>query len=791
MKTRLFSLIFIALLFSWSSLSGQNNALDFDGDGDYITLTPINGFPTGPVSDFTVEMWFISKATGITPTDCSSGFKRLFALGDASNQTLFEVGECNGFLSVFWFTNPAANLVQMTTTIRDNQWHCLSVVRSASNLDVWLDGNVVLNDPTIAGTHNISTFVVGHGLANGFNPTPGEDWLGGIDEVKLWDFALSPAQLTACSSCVLTGAEAGLVAYWQFDQGVAGFNNTSITQALDATTNSNNGTLHPSTANPDHGFILMGPTSNFVSSGAALVYPNYNNLFLSIDDPFQLIGIPWICNGDAVHFSLFDTNLNTPQPAGGVTVDWYYSDDAWLNSTQIPSLSGFQFVVPANGATLVNCPNNPFGYVDREFRAIITVTNGNGTCMYTSQSAQLRIYCEVTQADVTILTSPISPPLCEGDQVTFNVMVNTNLPYPGPTNDVHIDWEMSTGGPWTSLSQYADQSGFTYPPTGTFTVGTQDVCFRATVSNQACASLTGQKCVHVDPNPVCGSITGWPIPTPTNLTLISTTPWLIYEICPGEAAALEIDPSTSFQNCNPQWQYSFTPPSSWIDLGFTNPVQNTNILPTSSWGSYTSIYYQIQCNPLSNPSGCDPCLSNLIEIRLKPTLPIPVIAAVPSTQTICNGDMITLYSSNDPGTIQTTWYCNGEVIGTGPSVPVYKQACYWSEATNGCSTVKSDTFCLKVCTATAKITCPDDNPCIIPNVPITINGLFSFSDCGPIIQYDWEVEFLPDPPGPIYFFSGPTITFTPPAGGAIVTLTVIDAYGCSHSTQAFFKPCQP
>ncbi|MBK7408664.1 MAG: hypothetical protein IPJ40_11720 [Saprospirales bacterium] len=84
-------------MFSWSSLSGQNNALDFDGDGDYITLTPINGFPTGPVSDFTVEMWFISKATGITPTDCSSGFKRLFALGDASNQTLFEVGNVTAF----------------------------------------------------------------------------------------------------------------------------------------------------------------------------------------------------------------------------------------------------------------------------------------------------------------------------------------------------------------------------------------------------------------------------------------------------------------------------------------------------------------------------------------------------------------------------------------------------------------------------------------------------------------------------------------------------------------------
>ena len=129
-----FPLIFCLLLLCWDPLSGQNNALDFDGDGDYITLAPIVGLPTTQVSAFTVEMWFKSEATGTTPNDCSNGFRRLFSFGDPSNTTLFEVGECNGFLSVFWFTSLGGNLVQMTSSIRDNQWHCLSVVRFGQQL---------------------------------------------------------------------------------------------------------------------------------------------------------------------------------------------------------------------------------------------------------------------------------------------------------------------------------------------------------------------------------------------------------------------------------------------------------------------------------------------------------------------------------------------------------------------------------------------------------------------------------------------------------------------------------
>jgi len=781
MKKTSFLLLFV--LFNLLPGFGQNNALDFDGDGDYITLSPINGFPTGPVSDFTVEMWFISAATGTTPGNCTSGFRRLFALGVTNNSTLFEVGECNGFLSVFWFTGTAANLIQMTTSIRDNQWHCLSVVRSANNLVVYLDGNVVLTDPTVTGTHNISIFSVGHGLANAGGPTPGEDWLGRIDEVKLWNIALPAAQLTVCNPCVLTGSEPGLVAYWQFDQGVPGVNNTSITQANDATiTGTNPGLFHPSTAAPDPGFVLNnGTTGNFVTSGAPLVYPKYSNLGVFISDPLLTVGLIGICDGDPVHFSLIDYNTGgVPPPASGVTVVWEFFDQgistSWNPVPSIPPLSGFQFVVPPNDATDINCPNNS-GYVDRDFRAIITVSNSLGTCTYISQPSGVRIYCKVSNASVVV--APPGP-FCAGDFALLNVSLISTDPFvlPNIGSTVTVEWFLN-GNPLGS--GYTNLSSFPYP------LGATNMCFHAEVYHCGPAFVTAQTCVQVDPKPVCGAIIGWHIPA--NLTFISTG---IYEICPGDDAAVGIDPSSlpTFANCNPQWEYTFTPTvaASWTPLGFSNSVQNTNILPTSLWGSNTSIYYRIKCLPLSTPSGCLPCYSNIVEIRLKPALAKPVISCNPASQIICyGGPPATLSVAFDFQVTQWTWYCDGAVVGFGPSVPLDKKACYWVEATDGCYTVKSDTLCLEVCTASAIISCPIDNPCVIPGLPIKLGGGLCTSTCGGPYTYTWGWN------NGTYISGQGTdmLCHIPDLSGTFYTLTVVDANGCTHSTTVFIKPCQP
>ena len=82
-------------------------------------------------------------------------------------------------------------------------------------------------------------------------------FVGKIDEARIWNLARTPAQLASTVNNKLCGTETGLVAYYQFDQGVDAANNAGITTLNDLTANANNGTLSA-------GFALNGPVSNWV-----------------------------------------------------------------------------------------------------------------------------------------------------------------------------------------------------------------------------------------------------------------------------------------------------------------------------------------------------------------------------------------------------------------------------------------------------------------------------------------------------------------------------------------------
>ncbi len=81
---------------------------------------------------------------------------------------------------------------------------------------------------------------------------------GIMDEVRIWDYARSGADIASDYQEALTGTEPGLLAYYNFDQGIANGDNTGITTITDLTGN-NNGTLQGFTLTPNS-------TSNFVQS---------------------------------------------------------------------------------------------------------------------------------------------------------------------------------------------------------------------------------------------------------------------------------------------------------------------------------------------------------------------------------------------------------------------------------------------------------------------------------------------------------------------------------------------
>ena len=90
------------------------------------------------------------------------------------------------------------------------------------------------------------------------------DYNGQMDEFRVWDHARSEADILATKDQELTGSESGLMAYYDFNQGIAGGSNATETTLLDRA-NSYDGALT--------GFLLSGATSNWVGNGPSLSPP--------------------------------------------------------------------------------------------------------------------------------------------------------------------------------------------------------------------------------------------------------------------------------------------------------------------------------------------------------------------------------------------------------------------------------------------------------------------------------------------------------------------------------------
>lgn len=783
--------LLFALLFCWNMVSGQNVALHFDGDNDWVQLSPINGLVS--TSGFTVEMWFKSTATTGNGS-CSLDFRRLFALGGSSGPNRFEVGECNGTLSAFL---SGSGIVQSTINVRDGQWHCISAVRSAGLINIYYDGSLVPGLNALAGgSLTASVFRLGHWT--GGSLTPGQDWLGYIDEVKIWNIGLAPANLTACRPCVLVGNEPGLVAYWRFDEGNPGAANTGPVKDF-SVGGANSGTFYagPSTPPP---FALNGPVSNYVASTAPMLYPEYTNLHIKLTDATQNgISVAGICEGEPVHFAIVDAAGNPVSASSLATVAWEYSDDCFSGVTPptaiAPTLlpyalfNSFSFVsIPGHTALL--CPaSQTSGFVNRCYRATIVISNGIQTCTYVAQSQPLQICCKLPTINLAV-TPP--GPLCEGDMVSFAASIS-GIPAPGSGNNYAVSWCVTdpTGQTVLTGPGYTNALSINYPQTGAITLIPGNYCIKATVSNCLCPPVTVQHCFTVDPKPVCGTVKV--VFEPATMMHDPDGNPDHFLMCPGNDAEVMI--ATPFTSCIPTWQYYFPNTEMvWHDLGTSNATQNTNTLPHKKpplspylWpNGETCILYRIKCVPLSGAnSGCPPCYSNEVRICLKqPTA--PVISASPLQ--ICKGGQSTFTVQNFDPNCTYDWYCNGLHVGTGQTFLADKKACYWVTCASQCFVTVSNRICLDVCETVAIISCPTPN-CPQKGQPITINGLASYSTCGYGLLYQWTWT---DAAGVPHSQSGSSLTDIPADCGTLYTLTVTDTVlGCSDTVSTFIAPCMP
>jgi len=246
---KILQFILIILLFALATPSSAqtecpNRCLRFDGTDDYVQLaySPLQGNV-----DFTVEGWFFSEdSDGISGANCSGDFERIIGCGGSR----FEIGECEGIFS--FYSNPSG-IIQSGVNTKDGQWHHFAAVKNGSSVKVYLDGAEVIS--TTGSGYNLNNlFRIGHWPGNLAN----QNWEGKIDEIRIWSYARSLDEISAAKDCPLQGGEAGLVGYYDFDQGIAEGNNGGETILIDRSASGNDGVLH--------NFSLSGIQSNWVCS---------------------------------------------------------------------------------------------------------------------------------------------------------------------------------------------------------------------------------------------------------------------------------------------------------------------------------------------------------------------------------------------------------------------------------------------------------------------------------------------------------------------------------------------
>jgi hypothetical protein len=68
-------------------------------------------------------------------------------------------------------------------------------------------------------------------------------FIGNMDEVRIWNRALTQAEIQENMNCELSGTHPGLMAYYKFNQGVEMQDNTAVNVAVDSSGNGNDGNL--------------------------------------------------------------------------------------------------------------------------------------------------------------------------------------------------------------------------------------------------------------------------------------------------------------------------------------------------------------------------------------------------------------------------------------------------------------------------------------------------------------------------------------------------------------------
>ncbi|GAB2810413.1 LamG-like jellyroll fold domain-containing protein [Ferruginibacter profundus] len=247
-------LFFLSISVATISNAQPVNGLSFDGGDDYAIAGPAGGFYTAG-SSYTKEAWVLYTSAN------NIDVENILSSKDGFWVEAGKIHVANNFDGTNY---DIVDAVPFTT----NRWEHVAVTYDAATNTMKLYRNGVLAAtngavPASASGQNLIGGFDDTGLGGGGLGVQTYSWKGSMDELRVYNVALTQANIQADMVSTAASVPANLQAYYNFDIGTAGGTNTGLTSLPDGSANAYTATLT--------NFALTGATSNWVESYAMVI----------------------------------------------------------------------------------------------------------------------------------------------------------------------------------------------------------------------------------------------------------------------------------------------------------------------------------------------------------------------------------------------------------------------------------------------------------------------------------------------------------------------------------------
>ena len=212
------------------SLTTTDYFLNFDGIDDYVEIDE-----TELIDDYPFTMCAWIKTNGFSDPNEDMVIMNI-AHDDKSDRYYgIFIGEDENGKACIRARKGSEYTKAGTTILTDNEWHfVVGVFASKIDRRLYVDGVLEASDLRNKIFDNDADVTV---FGRWGDETPNSYFHGDINDVQLWDIALTLAQITLYYNNSPTGNEMGLVGFWKFDTG-------SGSTVYDETDEENDGTIY-------------------------------------------------------------------------------------------------------------------------------------------------------------------------------------------------------------------------------------------------------------------------------------------------------------------------------------------------------------------------------------------------------------------------------------------------------------------------------------------------------------------------------------------------------------------